>query len=78
MFKSTQSVCSLKNNTHKLVGAGLTQVSRWAGTGSVESCALAVASVLAVRRQTGVLVDFTVSACTHTHRHTHALKTLGS
>lgn len=48
----------------------LTQVSRWAGTGSVVSCTLAVTSILAVHFKTRILVDFTVSACTHRHTHT--------
>lgn len=38
------------------------QVSRWAGTGNVDSCALTVASILAAHLQTWILVDFTVSA----------------
>lgn len=48
----------------------LTQESRWAGTGSIESCTFTAATVLAVHTQTWILVDFTVSACTHTHKHT--------
>lgn len=46
----------------------LTQVSRWAGTGNIQSCTLTVASILAVHLQTWVLVDFTVSACTQRER----------
>lgn len=46
----------------------LTEVSRWAGTGSVESCTLTAASILAAHLQTWILVDFTVSACTQANR----------
>ena len=45
----------------------LTQVSRLAGAGNVESGTLAATSILAVHLQTRILVDFTVSACTHKH-----------
>lgn len=51
-----------------IILAALTQVTRWAGTGSIESCALTAASVLAMHLQTWILVDFTVSACTHTYQ----------
>lgn len=44
----------------------LTQVSGWAHAGIIESRTLTVASILAVHLQTGILVDFTVSACTNT------------
>lgn len=66
----------------------LTQVSRWAGTRHIESCSLTAASILAVHLQTWILVDFTVSACTHTEQidvcqhlntHTHTyMCTLGT
>lgn len=51
-----------------MMGAALTQVSRWAGTGNIESCALTAASILAAHLQAWILVDFTVSSCAHTKR----------
>ena len=60
-------VCSFSLGLSKL--PVFTQVSRWAGTGSIESCTFTAATVLAVHTQTWILVDFTVSACTCTQKH---------
>lgn len=51
----------------------LTQVSGWTNTGSINSSAVTVASVVAVHFQTRICVDFTVSTCTHTRAYTELL-----